>query len=88
MGAIQRWTILMTLGLFFFMVIVDGTIVSIAIPTIAQTVHVATAQATLLVSLYLVVISALLLFFLDSLVMQSDAFGSFSGALSCLLSVR
>lgn len=63
MGAIQRWTILMTLGLFFFMVIVDGTIVSIAIPTIAQTVHVATAQATLLVSLYLVVISALLLFF-------------------------
>ncbi len=32
----KRWLILMTLGLFFFMVIIDGTIVVVAVPTIAQ----------------------------------------------------
>ena len=41
----KRWLILMTLGLFFFMVIIDGTIVVVAVPTIAQALAVQPSQS-------------------------------------------
>ncbi|GEP18863.1 MFS transporter [Pediococcus argentinicus] len=61
MTALRRWLILVTLGIFFFMVIVDGSIVAIAIPTIAGSLSVPTGSANLIIAIYLVVISALLL---------------------------
>ena len=61
MTALRRWLILVTLGIFFFMVIVDGSIVAIAIPTIAGSLSVITESANLIIAIFLVVISALLL---------------------------
>lgn len=61
MGKVRRWLCLMILGLFFFMIIVDGSIVTIAIPVLAQAFQVGTAQANLIIGVYLIVISALLL---------------------------
>jgi MFS family permease len=61
MGKVRRWLCLVILGLFFFMIIVDGSIVTIAIPVLAQAFHVGTAQANLIIGVYLIVISALLL---------------------------
>ena len=55
----------MTLGLFFFMVIIDGTIVVVAVPTIAQALAVQPSQVNLLLTVYLTTISVCLLF-LDS----------------------
>lgn len=63
MSPIKRWLTLGTLGTFFFMVIIDGTIVSIAIPTIARGLSVSTSSANLVISVYLIGISALLLMF-------------------------
>ncbi|MGV0168444.1 MFS transporter [Furfurilactobacillus sp. WILCCON 0119] len=60
---LKRWLILSLLGSFFFMVIVDGTIVSIAIPTISRDLAVSTNAATMIIGIYLITISALLLFF-------------------------
>lgn len=59
----KRWLILMTLGLFFFMVIIDGTIVVVAVPTIAQALAVQPSQVNLLLTVYLTTISVCLLFF-------------------------
>lgn len=50
---IQRWTILSVIGLFFFMVIVDGSIVAIAIPAIARDLSITTGATTLIISSYL-----------------------------------
>ena len=36
MKALQRWLGLSVLGMFFFMVVVDGSIVTIAVPTMAR----------------------------------------------------
>ncbi len=64
MGArTKRWAILAVLGLFFFMVIVNGTIVTIAIPQISRQLAVATSATTLIVSIYLIVICATLMLF-------------------------
>lgn len=60
---IKRWLILITLGLFFFMVIIDGTIVVVAVPTIASALAVSPSQVNLLLTVYLTTISVCLLFF-------------------------
>ena len=60
---IKRWLILITLGLFFFMVIIDGTIVVVAVPTIAKDLAVSPSQVNLLLTVYLTTISVCLLFF-------------------------
>ena len=60
---IKRWLILITLGLFFFMVIIDGTIVVVAVPTIASALAVGPSQVNLLLTVYLTTISVCLLFF-------------------------
>ncbi|WP_125579290.1 MFS transporter [Lacticaseibacillus suibinensis] len=57
----RRWLNLMILGVFFFMVIVDGSIVTIAIPAMAHGLAVGTERVGLVISIYLVTISALLL---------------------------
>jgi MFS family permease len=61
MKAMQRWLGLCVLGMFFFMVVVDGSIVTIAVPTMARALHVGTASVNLVISVYLITISALLL---------------------------
>ncbi|TYC47855.1 MFS transporter [Weissella muntiaci] len=59
----RKWVVVLTLGIFFFMVIVDGTIVNIAIPEISRDMGVPTFSVTRLVLIYLLVISTFLLFF-------------------------
>ncbi|HAT55726.1 MAG TPA: MFS transporter, partial [Lactobacillus sp.] len=59
---LKRWATLSILGLFFFMVIIDGSIVSIAIPTIAKALTISTNATITIIDVYLVTISALLLF--------------------------
>lgn len=59
----HRWLALCTLGLFFFMVIVDGSIVTIAVPAMAASLEVPTSQVNLVIAIYLVGISGLLLTF-------------------------
>lgn len=61
MGRLRRWLCLIVLGLFFFMIIVDGSIVTIAIPVLAQAFQIGTSQANLIIGIYLIIISALLL---------------------------
>ena len=61
MRTMQRWLGLSVLGMFFFMVVVDGSIVTIAVPTMARALHVGTASVNLVISVYLITISALLL---------------------------
>lgn len=63
MTNVRRWLTLCTLGLFFFMVIVDGSIVTIAVPAIAKGLSVDSAQVNLIIVIYLIVISAALLTF-------------------------
>lgn len=63
MTVTHRWLALSTLGLFFFMVIVDGSIVTIAVPAMAAGLHVPTSQINLVIAIYLVGISGLLLTF-------------------------
>lgn len=63
LSQIRRWSVLSILGLFFFMVIVDGSIVTIAIPDIAKDLSVPTGEANLIISVYLITICATLLLF-------------------------
>lgn len=63
MTSIRRWLTLGTLGLFFFMVVVDGSIVTIAVPSISRGLKVDSAQVNLIIVSYLIVISATLLTF-------------------------
>ncbi|QEA31793.1 MFS transporter [Secundilactobacillus malefermentans] len=63
LSRIRRWSILSVLGLFFFMVIVDGSIVAIAIPKVAQSLSISTGATTLIISIYLITICATLLLF-------------------------
>lgn len=48
----RKWVVVLTLGIFF-MVIVDGTIVNIAIPEISRDMGVPTFSVTRLVLIYL-----------------------------------
>lgn len=57
----RRWLNLTILGVFFFMVIVDGSIVTIAIPAMAKGLAIGTERVGLVISIYLVTICALLL---------------------------
>lgn len=61
MSGLKRWLGLSVLGMFFFMVVVDGSIVTIAVPAMAMALKVGTAQVNLVISVYLITISALLL---------------------------
>ncbi|AXX65360.1 MFS transporter [Bombilactobacillus bombi] len=59
----HRWLILTAVGLFTFMSTLDGSIVNIALPVISRDLHIPMNQAEWVVSLYLIIICALLLFF-------------------------
>lgn len=59
----RRWTILIVLNLFTFMATLDGSIVNIALPSISQTLRLPVAQAEWVVTSYLMVICAAILFF-------------------------
>ncbi|MCD2257172.1 MFS transporter [Agrilactobacillus fermenti] len=58
-----HWLVAITLGLFFFMVIVDGSIVTIAIPEISQQLRVSTSLSEWIVTIYLMTICMFLLVF-------------------------
>lgn len=57
----KRWWLLIALGFFAFMTNLDGSIVNIAIPLMAKNLHVSASRMEWTVSLYLIVLSALLL---------------------------
>lgn len=59
----KRWWILISIGLFAFMSNLDASIVNIAMPIMAKQLAVSMAQIEWVVSGYLIVVSALLLFF-------------------------
>lgn len=59
----SKWLILLALGLFTFMSTLDSSIVNIALPTISRDLAVPMNEATWTVSIYLIVISGLLIFF-------------------------
>ncbi|MFT8648746.1 MAG: MFS transporter, partial [Liquorilactobacillus nagelii] len=59
----HRWWILGAIGLFTIMATLDGSIVNIALPVISQDLKIPMNQAEWVVSLYLIVICSLLLFF-------------------------
>lgn len=57
----KRWWLLIALGFFAFMTNLDGSIVNIAIPIMAKNLDVSASRMEWTVSLYLIVLSALLL---------------------------
>ncbi|MDN6222375.1 MAG: MFS transporter, partial [Lacticaseibacillus paracasei] len=57
----KRWWLLVALGFFAFMTNLDGSIVNIAVPIMAKDLKVPASQMEWTVSLYLIVLSALLL---------------------------
>ncbi|MDR3190226.1 MAG: MFS transporter [Lactobacillaceae bacterium] len=57
------WLILIAVGMFTFMSTLDSSIVNIALPVIANTLHIPMNQATWAISIYLIGISGLLTFF-------------------------
>ncbi|ERL63749.1 MFS transporter [Schleiferilactobacillus shenzhenensis] len=59
----HRWWILTAVGFFTFMSTLDGSIVNIVLPVISKDMHIMTNQAEWIVSIYLLVICALLLLF-------------------------
>lgn len=59
----KRWLILTAVGMFTFMATLDASIVNIALPTISKDLAIPMNQAEWIVSVYLMVICALLLFF-------------------------
>lgn len=59
----RRWTLLIILNLFTFMSTLDGSIVNIALPSISQTLGLPVAQTEWVVTSYLMVICAAILFF-------------------------
>lgn len=59
----KRWLILTAVGMFTFMSTLDGSIVNIALPTISKDLGIPMNQSEWVVSVYLIVICALLLFF-------------------------
>ena len=59
----NRTKVLLTIGLFTLMSTLDGSIVNIALPTMARELNVSTSQITWVVTIYLIVISAIILIF-------------------------
>lgn len=59
----NKTLILIALGIFSFMSTLDGSIVNIAMPIMSKELHVSASQIEWVVSIYLIVISALLMFF-------------------------
>lgn len=59
----DRIKALIALGIFTFMSTLDGSIVNIALPTMSKELHVSTSQITWVVTIYLIVISAIVLIF-------------------------
>lgn len=59
----RRWWILISIGIFAFMSNLDASIVNIAMPIMAKQLQIPMNQIEWVVSIYLIVVSALLLFF-------------------------
>ncbi len=59
----NRWRILTAVGLFTFMSTLDGSIVNIALPVMSRDLKIPMNQAEWIVSIYLIMICALLLLF-------------------------
>lgn len=59
----DRIKALIALGVFTFMSTLDGSIVNIALPTMSRELQVSTSQITWVVTIYLIVISAIVLIF-------------------------
>ncbi|MFD0897934.1 MFS transporter [Loigolactobacillus binensis] len=59
----NRWWILVAVGLFTFMSTLDGSIVNIALPVMSRDLKIPMNQAEWVVSIYLIVVCALLLLF-------------------------
>jgi EmrB/QacA subfamily drug resistance transporter len=59
----HRWAVIIILGIFAFMSNLDSSIVNIAIPVMTKNLDVPASQMEWVVSLYLIVLSALLLLF-------------------------
>ncbi len=59
----RRWWILISIGIFAFMSNLDASIVNIAMPIMAKQLAIPMNQIEWVVSIYLIVVSALLLFF-------------------------
>lgn len=63
-GKVQpRIKALIAIGIFTFMSTLDGSIVNIALPTMSRELNVTTSQVTWVVTIYLIVISAIILIF-------------------------
>ncbi|USG05802.1 MFS transporter [Latilactobacillus sakei] len=67
----NRWRILTAVGLFTFMATLDGSIVNIALPVMSRDLKIPMNQSEWIVSIYLIMICALLLLFGK----VGDAFG-------------
>ncbi len=59
----NRWRILTAVGLFTFMATLDGSIVNIALPVMSRDLKIPMNQSEWIVSIYLIMICALLLLF-------------------------
>ncbi|MDR2977647.1 MAG: MFS transporter [Streptococcaceae bacterium] len=59
----ERTKALIAIGIFTFMSTLDSSIVNIALPTMSRELHVTTSQITWVVTVYLIVISAIILIF-------------------------
>lgn len=59
----DRVKALIAIGIFTFMSTLDGSIVNIALPTMSRELHTSTSQITWVVTVYLIVISAIILIF-------------------------
>lgn len=59
----RRWWILLSIGIFAFMSNLDSSIVNIAMPIMAKQLDIPMNQIEWVVSIYLIIVSALLLFF-------------------------
>ncbi len=74
----NRWRILTAVGLFTFMATLDGSIVNIALPVMSRDLKIPMNQSEWIVSIYLIMICALLLLFGkvgDAFGKVGDAFG-------------
>ncbi|MBS7575963.1 MULTISPECIES: MFS transporter [unclassified Enterococcus] len=59
----KSWLILIAVGLFTFMSTLDSSIINIALPTISKELNIPMNEATWSVSIYLIAVSGLLIFF-------------------------
>lgn len=59
----KRWSILLIVVLSIFMSTLDGSIVNVALPTMAKSLHVTSGAVAWVVSVYLIAISATMLLF-------------------------